>query len=309
MNLTNPETIKNLCRKFGIRPSHKNGQNFLIDKNVLDKLIKSANLKPTDTVLEVGPGFGVITQELVKHAKKVVAVELDKVLSHYLTQYFQPKAGQPRAENTDNLEIINKDILKLDPSSLTCPEQSRGMPHLSRAESRDASPVPSRVEGCLKVVSNLPYHLTSRFLRNILSSSTKPTDMTLIIQKEVAERICAKPGGDMSLLSISVQFYGQPKIIEIIKPESFWPSPEVESAIIKIDNIKPRKNIDEKRFFQLARIGFSSRRKMLKNNLAVGLEIGDSQVEKILKSQGLNIKVRAQDLSIENWIELSKILV
>jgi len=279
MNLTNLRTIKNLCRQHNIHPSHKNGQNFLIDKDILDKLIQTANLKPSDTVLEVGPGFGVITQELVKRVKKVIAVEMDKNLSQYLTQYFQPKAGQPRAENNEKLEVINADALHL-PSSIF---HSR-----------------------FKIVSNLPYSTTSRFLRNILSTSPRPTDMTLIIQKEVADRICAKAGGDMSLLSVSVQFYGEPKIIDYIKPESFWPAPEVDSAIIKINNIKPRQNVDEKNFFKLCRIGFSARRKMLKNNLAAGLKIGESEVVEIIKSIGLDTKVRAQDLSVEDWIELSK---
>ena len=292
MNLANITTIKHLCKQHHIRPQRQQGQNFLIDKKVLGKLIQSAELQPTDTILEVGPGFGVITCELVKHVKKVIAVELDKNLIPILRE---------NTRGSKNLTIIPGDILKLNLKEYGIQNNE------------------------YRIVSNLPYSITSRFIRNALSQNPKPTDMTLITQRQVADRICAKPGGNMSLLSVSVQFFAQPKIIDYIKPESFWPSPEVESAIIKIDNIKTPIDVNEKEFFRVAKIGFSARRKMLKNNLASGLKIGlppdlspeasvkgeasakggDSEIQKILESIGLNPTARAQDLSVEDWIRLA----
>ena len=301
MDLTNLQTIKNLCRQYGIRPSRKDGQNFLIDKNVLQKLIDSADLKPSDTVLEVGAGFGTITQELVSRVHRVIAVESDKKITgalkenlrNYARNYERNYVGKYPGKcpgTYPDPEIIHADILKVNISSIQALKQSS-----------------------FKIVANLPYSITSRFLRNFLSSPVKPGDMTLIIQREVADKICAKPKNGMSLLSVSVQFYGEPKIIDYIKPESFWPSPEVESAIIKIRVRKGeeglgrvRKGVDEEKFFQLARIGFSSRRKMLKNNLSAGLKIGEGEIIQTLNTAGLDAKVRAQDLGVADWIKLAK---
>lgn len=273
MNLANPQAIRHLFLQHHIRPQKNCGQNFLIDKTVLGQLIKSAKLKSTDTVLEVGAGLGTITQELVKHVSRVIAVELDNNLIPILRQ---------NTRHAKNVMLISGDILKLNLKEC-------GM-----------------LNAKYRIVANLPYNITSRFIRNMLTQSPKPKDMTLIIQREVADRICAKPGEDMSLLSVSVQFYAKPKILEYIRPENFWPKPEVESAIIKINNIKTPANVNEKKFFQIARLGFSARRKMLKNNLFAGLKLGESEIQKILASVGLNPRARPQDLSIQDWIRLSQ---
>lgn len=273
MDLTNIATIKKLCRDFGILPSRKRGQNFLADKKVLDKMIESAILSSDDTVLEVGPGLGTITQALLKKVRRVVACEIDKKMAGVLMSL----SGHYR-----NLEIIQDDILELRAPSL-------GLKTLN-----------------FKIAANLPYNITSYFLRKFLSQEPKPLSMVLLVQKEVAERICAKPG-KMSLLSVSVQAYAKPEIIEVVPRKSFWPEPEVDSAIIKIKDIKTRLNINEKDFFRIVRIGFSSRRKMLKNNLAAGLRVKPSVIEKVLEEAGLDRRIRAQELSVSSWMRLTEL--
>ncbi len=266
------ENIKLLCEKYGFHPQRQAGQNFLIDKNVLNKIIQTANLKKDDIVLEIGPGFGILTQELVKRVKKVIAVELDKRMAISLKAKFK---------NFSNLEIIQNDILKVQ--DIKCKIQNNKY----------------------KIVANIPYNITSAILRKFLSEEPKPCEMVLLIQKEVAKRIIAKPK-EMSLLSVSTQFYGQPKIVSIVSKNSFWPKPKVDSAIIKIVLQKINKTINEKDFFNLARTGFSNRRKQLKNNLKC-LEVRPPNIiEKIFQELNFNFKIRAQELSVEDWIKLYK---
>ena len=164
--------------------------------------------------------------------------------------------------------------------------------------------------GEYKIVANLPYNITSVFIRKFLTSENKPSEMVLMLQKEVAERICAKPG-DMSLLALSVQFFAEPEIIAKVPKEDFYPSPRVDSAIIKlrIKNEELRiKDIEEKEFFRIAKFGFSAKRKMLKNNLAGGLHITPAEAEKILVKAGFNPKARAEDLSVEDWRKIVTLL-
>ncbi|MBI4653209.1 ribosomal RNA small subunit methyltransferase A [Candidatus Kuenenbacteria bacterium] len=271
------ENIKSLCKKYGVYPQRKAGQNFLIDKNVLNKIIKSAELEKDDTILEIGAGFGVLTQELAKQVKKVIAVELDKRLAEALKEKF---------EKNKNVEIIHEDILKINIAKLIrqLAEQNKKY----------------------KIVANLPYNITSMILRKFLSEEViKPNEMILLVQKEVAERIVAKPG-QMSLLSLSVQFYSQPKIISIVFNNSFWPRPKVDSAIIKLSSIKSCEAIiNDEKFFNLVRIGFSSRRKQLKNNLKkIVNKTSKKSLEEIFQELNFDFKIRAQELSVENWIEL-----
>ena len=213
MNLCSPSVIKNLCKELDIRPTKSKGQNFLIDGNILNKIVQAADLKKTDTVLEVGPGLGCLTMELAKRAGKVISVELDRKLAAYLREMIQ---------EYNNVEIVEGDILKLG---------VRGP--ANRAGRQGSGTAYSLFPVGYKIVANLPYNITSRFLRKFLTAENKPSEMVLMIQKEVAQRICAK-AGDMSLLAVSVQYYGQPKIVDYVSKNCFWPSPEVDSAILRV---------------------------------------------------------------------------
>ena len=263
------EETKQLCNLYGIKPSRSRGQNFLINEDVYKKIIDAADLKKTDVVLEVGPGLGFLTKLLGENVKQVVAVELDRKLAQILPDRL-------KSQGVDNIKVIQTSILDF-----------KGL------------------DGEYKVLSNLPYNITSIFLRKFLEINNKPTSLTLMLQKEVAERIVAKPG-DMSLLGLSVQFYAEAKLIAQVSRHDFWPEPAVDSAIIKI--IVRNKNFcslpDTKIFFRLAKIGFSAKRKMLKNNLAAGLKIDQLEIEKILKSINIKPTARAQDLGVKEWLEL-----
>ena len=241
MDLTSSETIKEFLRKNNISPSRDRGQNFLIDKNVLEKIVETADLKKNDIVLEIGAGFGTLTERLVQKAGKVITVESDRGILPILRR---------NLENYKNVEIIEKDVLQI-PSNL--------LPVISYS---------------YKIVANLPYQITSIVLRKFLESEPRPSEMVVMVQKEVAERICALPllcnatarrAGEMSILAISVQFFGEPEIIEIVPRSSFYPAPEVDSAILKISNIKKQtekniKKIAPKDFFRVVKVGFSARR-------------------------------------------------
>jgi len=265
------EKTKEICKKHNIKPVRSRGQNFLIKESVYDKIIESSNLKKDDTVLEVGPGLGFLTEKLAGKVKKVIAVELDDKLAEVL----KCRLGN---QNIKNTEVINENVLDF------------------------------KIERDFKVVANLPYNITSVFLRKALSAEIKPSLMVLMLQKEVAERIVAKPG-NMSLLAVSVQFYSDVEIIDYVKSDNFWPEPEVDSAIIKLIIKNNKLKIDEKAFFRLVKIGFSSKRKMLKNNLANGFHIPQNEVDVIINKAGFNIKVRAQELSVEDWMRLLKYFI
>jgi 16S rRNA (adenine1518-N6/adenine1519-N6)-dimethyltransferase len=309
------ERTKEICKLHSIYPSRSKGQNFLIEENVYDKIIAAADLKKIDAVLEVGPGLGFLTAKLAAAAGKVLAVELDDKLAAYLRADLSGKF--------ENVEILNENVLDLRLPSPLLPAD-------------------------YKIVANLPYNITSVFIRKFLTAEHQPREMILMLQKEVAERICAKPG-KMSLLALSVQFYAEPEIIAYVPKENFWPMPQVGSAIIKIkiknsplerggrplaglknsplerggrplagrgvlksDNQESRKlaslgiyNDKEKDFFRLAKIGFSAKRKMLKNNLANGLHVASAEMEKMLIEAGFNPKIRAEDLGVEDWKKLA----
>lgn len=262
-----------LCKMYDIKPSRSKGQNFLINERVYDDIVKAADIQSSDTVLEVGPGLGFLTARLSKIAKRVVAVELDDNLANFL------RIGLDSQE-VENVEIVNQDVLKFNPSILG--------PNY-------------------KVVANLPYNITSIFLRTFLTSSYKPQSLVLMLQKEVAERLVAEPG-EMSMLALSVQFFGDVEIVREVKAGNFWPEPKVDSAVIRlILRDEKRKDISleqERAFFRLAKIGFSAKRKMLKNNLAGGLKISNEAAEKMLIEAQLDQKVRAEDLSVLDWQKL-----
>jgi len=268
---------KKICKENNIKHVRSRGQNFLINEDVYGLIVNSAEIDKNDIVLEVGSGLGFLTEKLAKKAKKVVAVELDDKLADLL-------AANLREKKVDNVEIINENVLDINFEFHPSSEYKQNY----------------------KIVANLPYNITSIFLRKFLSSENKPNSMVLMLQKEVAERIVASPG-KMSLLAVSVQFYAKAEIIKYVSRTAFWPVPAVDSAIIKLvgtGHCPVPTGEFEKKFFQLVRIGFSSRRKMLKNNLASGYKISQKEAENWLKKADFNEKIRAQEMSVDDWAVL-----
>lgn len=244
------------------------GQNWLRDEYTLDLIVDSASIKPNDTVLEVGPGLGYLTNKLAKQAGKLVCVEADQDLIPHLTHQYG---------GVSNVEIVQADILKYDFTKLS--------------------------EDYL-VVANIPYYLTSNLIRQFLESKNPPARMVLMVQKEVAERITAAPG-QMSVLSFSVQYYANAEIVATVAKELFEPIPKVDSAIIKISRrSEPVFESDTKKLFQLVKAGFGEKRKMLRNSLSGGLQISTAQAERLLSSSGLKSTTRAQELDMEDWHKL-----
>ena len=265
--------IKDISRWIGIKPRHSQGQNFLVSEEIYDFIIQGADLKKDDLVLEVGPGLGFLTTRLAQKVHQVIAVELDSKLAQYL------QLGKEKAKLT-NLEIVNQDILKFNPLKY-------GL--------RDFN---------YKIVANLPYNITSLFLRNFLTNSFRPQSLTLMLQQEVVERIIAKTP-QLSVLALSVQYYAQAKLLKIIKADNFWPKPKVNSALLQLKLYKTPLSLEkDKQFFRLIKIGFSSKRKMLKNNLSSALKISNSKLSEIFLQQSLSPNVRAQELSLQQWQRL-----
>jgi 16S rRNA (adenine1518-N6/adenine1519-N6)-dimethyltransferase len=274
MDLTSPATIKQLLSKYETRPSKGLGQNFLIDAHVLEKIIDEADIKPTDTILEVGPGIGTLTQKLAEHGGKIVAVEKDKKMIEVLKETLK---------DFKNVEILDDDILKLDPKPYTL--------------------------NPYKLVANIPYYLTSPLIRKFLESKNPPSEIILMVQKEVAKRICSNPP-DMSLLAVSVQFYAKAKIVSYVSKNCFWPSPKIDSAIIKITPQK-KYDVSPDLFFSVVKAGFSQPRKQLVNNLttlksADGVKLTKDKISAWLLQNNLKSNQRAETLTISDWINLTK---
>lgn len=265
--------VKNLLKNYGIRPSKKLGQNFLIDEKAFEKILETAELLKTDTVLEIGPGIGNLTLKLAKKVKKVVAVEKDRKMCEILKKMLQDF-------NVKNVKIIKGDVLKLNPKPYTL------KPY--------------------KIIANLPYYITSPLIRKFLEFKKLPEAMVLMIQKEVGQRICAKPG-KMSLLAVSVQFYAEPKIIFNVSKKSFWPEPKVDSVIIKIVPLKVKfsKKFTE-RFFKIVKAGFSQPRKQLINNLSKKLNMRKERIKEWLLKNKVQPSQRAETLSVDKWQKLTK---
>ena len=258
---------KGLLRHFDLRARKGLGQHFLIDGEVLGLIISAAELAPADVIVEVGPGLGILTRELAQKAGRVIAIELDSKLAVLLRETLA---------SFSNVIIINDDVLKIEPGALL-KEQKVELPY--------------------KVVANLPYYITSPVLRHFLEASAKPQTMIVMVQKEVAEAIAAKPG-DMSILSVSVQFYGEPRIVSYVPAQSFYPAPEVSSAILRIDIYpKPKVAVDEGSFFELVRAGFAARRKQMANSLAQGLGRAKAEVLPLLERADIASQRRAETLS------------
>ena len=267
-------SARKLLAQYGLEPKKGLGQNFLTDKGVLDKIVAAAELSPDDTVLEVGPGLGHLTRLLARRAGRVIAVELDGRLLPILRDQL---AGY------DNVELIQGDILELFLSSLLFPLSSE-----------------------YKVVANLPFYITSAVLRRFLTAEPSPVRMVVTVQREVAQRITARPG-DMSLLAVGVQFYGRPQIVARIKAGAFYPRPEVNSAVVRIDRhpTPPVKVSDTEAFFAVVRAGFAQRRKQLRNSLAAGLRCPQATIVAALKVAGVDPRRRPETLSLSEWAAIT----
>lgn len=263
---------ENMKNSFKSKPKKSLGQNFLRDESVVGRIVDEAGVGSEDCVLEIGPGQGVLTKELSKKAKKVVAVELDDDLIDGLKEKFK---------DNENVTILHQDILKVDLGELS------GQNGLACGDYR--------------VIANIPYYITAKIIRFFLESNCPPRDMVLMVQKEVAQRIVAKPG-DMSLLAVSVQYYARADILFEVDRECFDPIPEVDSAIIQIGDIKSNFDLQESRdFFRVVRAGFCAKRKTLLNNLSNSLHLEKDVVASILKDNGFDSNTRAQELSVDDW--------
>lgn len=292
-NLTNPDTIQSLLKKHNFSPNKFLGQNFLIDEKVLEKIIETADIQEGNNVIEIGPGLGVLTQALLAKGANVVAIEKDKDLISALEE---------NLKEFKNFRIVNDDFLQVDLEKI-CGFLLGGQASKSNLEAWP--PSDSSKENRFKIVSNIPYYITSPVLRKIMTAETKPQEIVFLVQREVAERISAK-AGDMSVISVFVQFYGTPSVEKIVKPEAFWPAPKVESAILKIvlDKRPVQEGEELKAFWRLVKIGFSSRRKTLANNLAAGFRAKPTEIREMLTKLGFTEKTRAQELSVEDWVKL-----
>ncbi len=258
---------------LGIRPKKGLGQNFLVDPTHQARIVDAADLIDDDTVLEVGPGPGVLTELIAAAAGRVIAVELDDRLIPFLRERF---SAEP------NVTIIHGDILEIDPGALT-----EGKPY--------------------KVVANLPYYITSAVIRHLLESTPAPEVLVLTVQREVAERMVAQPP-NMSLLALGVQFYCTGRIVARVPAGAFYPAPKVDSAVVRLDR-RPAviaNDVGAAQFFEVARAGFSQPRKQLRNSLASGLQVAPADIEKWLARVGVDPKRRAETLTLAEWAALAR---
>ena len=260
-------TIKSLCAQHHIRPTKALGQHFLINQRMLARIVEAAHLSPSDTVLEIGPGLGILTAALASCVKKVIAVELDRNIIPALKEVVAPY---------DNVTIVQGDILKLPPTSYILPTTP------------------------YKLVANIPYDITGAILRKFLSCSPLPLSLTLMMQYEVAARIMAKPG-DMSILALAVRYAGTPTLVQKVAPQAFWPIPKVISAIVTIVPYATPRSTEAKPLFTLIKKGFSQKRKQLSTTLREDTEVSKQEIEHLLHLINLNPRARPQDLSLEDW--------
>lgn len=281
--LSNPQKTIEIIKKYDFAFQKKFGQNFLIDAHVLDKIIVAAEVGPEDFVLEIGPGIGTMTQYLAEHAREVVAVEIDThlipILEETLSEY-------------DNVTIINADVLKLDIAELA-------------QEKNDGKPI--------KVVANLPYYITTPIIMGLFESDVPIDNITVMVQKEVAQRMQVGPGTkEYGALSLAVQYYAEPYLAANVPPNCFMPRPKVGSAVIRLTRHKekPVQVKDEKFMFKLIRASFNQRRKTLQNGLnnSSEIDVNKAQVVEALEKMGLSATVRGEKLTLEQFAQLSDLL-
>lgn len=278
--LGNPTGTIEILKKYGFNFQKKFGQNFLIDSHILEKIVESAQVTKEDCVLEIGPGIGTMTQYLAESAGKVIAVEIDRALLPILSDTLSPY---------DNVTVINEDILKVDIGRLV-EEQNQGRP--------------------IKVVANLPYYITTPIIMGLFESHVPLKSITVMVQKEVAERMQVGPGTkDYGALSLAVQFYARPEVVALVSPSCFIPKPGVGSAVIRLDRYQepPVSVKDEKFLFALIRAAFNQRRKTLANSLSHAQELKVSREETVeaLEVMGLSPTIRGEALTLSQFAFLA----
>ena len=281
--LSNPQKTIEVIKKYDFAFQKKFGQNFLIDAHVLDKIIAAADVGPDDCVLEIGPGIGTMTQYLAENAREVVAVEIDTNLIPIL---------EDTLKEYDNVTVINEDILKLDVKALA-DEKNGGKP--------------------IKVVANLPYYITTPIIMGLFESGVPVENITVMVQKEVADRMQVGPGTkDYGALSLAVQYYAEPYLVANVPPNCFMPRPKVGSAVIRLTRHKekPVQVKDENLMFRIIRASFNQRRKTLQNGLnnSSELNVNKAQVVEALEKMGLPATIRGEKLTLEQFAMLSDLL-
>ena len=284
MHLGNPTNTIAVLNRYGFDFKKKFGQNFLIDENVVEKIVREAGVTKDDFVVEVGPGIGTMTQILCENAREVVAVEIDKKLIPILTE--------DTLSYYDNVTVINEDILKLDIKKLA-DEKNEGRP--------------------IKVVANLPYYITTPIIMGLFESHVPLDSITIMVQKEVADRMQVGPGTkDYGALSLAVQYYAKPEIMLTVPASCFMPRPNVDSAVIRLTRYQepPVCAQNEKFMFDIIRASFNQRRKTLVNGLsnAPGLRVSKEQVVEALEEMELSATIRGEALTLEQFADLSDIL-
>ncbi len=274
---------RQMLGEYELRARKGLGQHFLVNSGILKIIIQAAGLSSGDVVLEVGPGMGVLTRELIEQSGYVIAIELDTRMIELL---------QENLSNHHNYSIINKDVLETEPLDLIQKEKDKFPPAIS-------DPLK------YKLVANLPYYITQPIIRHFCEARLKPQIMVIMVQKEVAQNIVARPG-DLSILAISIQFYGKPQIIDYVSAGNFYPVPKVDSAILKIDMYTqpPVKVTDEKHFFKIVRAGFCAARKQVANSLSQGLDIPKAEVLSLMQKVDIDPQKRAETLTLEEWARL-----
>jgi 16S rRNA (adenine1518-N6/adenine1519-N6)-dimethyltransferase len=308
-------SLSALLKKYDLQPRKGLAQNFLADPVHLAKIIATAELTPDDIVLEIGPGPGALTQRLAQAAGWVIAVELDpnmvNLLNHELGHF-------------PNLTLVEADILQTDLKPLITAAQQK-LQFLQQAETGDiptqnlssdlTAPEKSKIQNLkskipYKVIANLPYYITSAILRYLLEATPQPERLVVTVQKEVAQRIVARPGA-MSILAVSVQFYGRASLAHYIPAGAFYPPPKVDSAVVRIDTYAqpPIPVSDVAHFFRVVKAGFSQKRKQLKNTLAAGLDRPTAAITAAMRRVNIDPTRRAQMLSLEEWGRLAEALL
>ncbi|MBV9689614.1 MAG: ribosomal RNA small subunit methyltransferase A [Ktedonobacteraceae bacterium] len=270
IDLTNVHELRNLLHAHNMRPNKSFGQNFLIDRSVLLKIVDAAEIEPSDEILEVGAGTGVLTRELAKHAKRVVAVELERDMLQLLAK---------TTHGYQNVELVARNLLFLEPTEVF--DQT-----------------------LYKLVANLPYSITGPTFRHFLENAHPPRLIVVMVQFEVAQRIVAGPGA-LTMLGVSIQFYGHPRIVARVPARAFYPTPKVDSAILRIDvHPPPLPQSHRDDFFRIVQAGFSEKRKQLHNSLTHGLHRKNEDLRAWLAEAEIDCGRRAETLSIEEWLRL-----
>jgi 16S rRNA (adenine1518-N6/adenine1519-N6)-dimethyltransferase len=280
-NLSNISVIRDVLSRHGFSFSKGLGQNFLINPTVCPRMAEMSNAQPGWGMIEIGAGVGVLTAELAQRADKVVCIEIDSrllpILDETLAEY-------------DNIKIVNQDVLKVDLHKLIA-EEFPNMP--------------------VAVCANLPYYITSPIIMNLLESRLPISSLTVMVQKEAAQRICAMPGSrEVGAVSIAVRYYCEPKVLFQVSRGSFMPAPDVDSTVIRLD-IRKQPEVDVKReedFFRVVKAAFSQRRKTLSNTLSSGLSMNKTQIAELLERAGVASNLRAEQLSMQQFADIANAL-